>query len=136
MVLSSLAGLCFPWPAIPSAEALGYYQRSPPCSGAVSNNWISRVSCPGSLRLFQLAEHLQQVVRENDGRVLLHDVRAEPGLVAAELVLRGGGQVAVAAIGEADDHRLRKGTALFQIEARLGEGLERNAAHGEVADAD
>ena len=41
----------------------------------------------GSISLLQFRQHLQQVVREDDAGVLLHLVRAEPGLVAAELVL-------------------------------------------------
>ncbi len=42
----------------------------------------------------------------------------------------------MATVGESDDHRLRKGAALFQVEADLNEGLKRNAAYSEVTDAD
>ena len=42
MLLPSLAGLCFPWAAIPSAEALGYFQRNPQSVRPVSSNRISR----------------------------------------------------------------------------------------------
>ena len=40
------------------------------------------------------------------------------------------------AVGQSDDHRLRKRASRLEIEAHLDESFEWNAAHGQIADAE
>ena len=62
-------------------------------------------------------------------------VGAQPGFVAAEVVLCGGGEVTVAAVGEFDGEGLFEGAASFDVETNLGEHFKWNRGDGQVPNA-
>src|SRR4051812_5735297 len=74
----------------------------------------------------ELLEHLEDRPHDLLGRLDLDLVRPQPGLVPPQRMLPGRGQVAVGAIGQLDgEGRLQRAPPL-DLEAGLGEDLERD----------
>src|SRR5688572_25312088 len=82
----------------------------------------------------QLLEELEHLGLDFATCLFFHPIRAEPGLVAAEIVLFGRGQIAVTAIRKLDGKGILEGALRFDGQACRGEGLEGNCSHAEAAD--
>src|SRR5262245_8233453 len=75
---------------------------------------ITRLPQRGLLRLFG---HVEKCGEHLVRRLLFQAIGAQPGLVAAQLVLAGRGQVAVVAVRDGDEPGGLEGAALLEVQA-------------------
>ena len=68
----------------------------------------------------EFPKHFEQVVDEDDRRVFLYLVGCEPGLVTAELVLLGRGEIAVSSVGQFHDEGVGSRITLATDHATIG----------------
>jgi len=69
-----------------------------------------------SINFLKFLQHFQQITREEGGGVGEETRSAQPGFVAAELVLVGRREIAVAAVGQFDEKRMRKRALVFDFQ--------------------